>query len=140
MNICVVGVGYVGLVTAACFSEFGIDVTCVDCDAGRIERLGNGVVPIFEPGLEELVRKNLREGRLHFTTDLKEGVERARGLFERMSKAKMKKRRARFVFKRWMEFEEKEGSREDVERVKGVAKEWVERAAERKGGDEEDEE
>ncbi|KAL1584265.1 hypothetical protein WHR41_06721 [Cladosporium halotolerans] len=70
----------------------------------------------------------------------KEGVERARGLFERMSKAKMKKRRARFVFKRWMEFEEKEGSKEDVERVKGVAKEWVERAAERKGGDEEDEE
>jgi UDPglucose 6-dehydrogenase len=81
MNICVVGVGYVGLVTAACFSEFGIDVTCVDCDAGRIERLQNGAVPIFEPGLEEVVRKNLREGRLHFTTDLKQGVEHALVIF-----------------------------------------------------------
>jgi UDPglucose 6-dehydrogenase len=81
MNICVVGVGYVGLVTAGCFSEFGIDVTCVDCDAAKIERLQGGVVPIFEPGLEELVRKNLREGRLRFTTDLKEGVEHALVIF-----------------------------------------------------------
>jgi UDPglucose 6-dehydrogenase len=81
MNICVVGVGYVGLVTAACFAEFGIDVTCVDCDAGKIDQLQNGVVPIFEPGLEELVRKNLREGRLHFTTDLKGGVDHALAIF-----------------------------------------------------------
>jgi UDPglucose 6-dehydrogenase len=81
MNICVVGVGYVGLVTAACFSEFGIDVTCVDCDAAKIARLEAGEVPIFEPGLEELVRKNLREGRLRFTTSLKEGVEHALVIF-----------------------------------------------------------
>jgi UDPglucose 6-dehydrogenase len=77
MNICVVGVGYVGLVTAACFSEFGIDVTCVDCDLAKIDRLQAGEVPIYEPGLEELVRKNLREGRLRFTPDLREGVEHA---------------------------------------------------------------
>jgi UDPglucose 6-dehydrogenase len=81
MNICVVGVGYVGLVTAACFSEFGIDVTCVDIDAGKIGQLQAGHVPIYEPGLEELVRKNLREGRLRFTTDLTEGVEHALVVF-----------------------------------------------------------
>ena len=81
MNICVVGVGYVGLVTAACFSEFGIDVTCVDCDASKIKRLQTGEVPIYEPGLEELVKKNLREGRLRFTTNLKEGVEHALVVF-----------------------------------------------------------
>ncbi len=81
MNICVVGVGYVGLVTAACFSEFGIDVTCVDCDAAKISRLQTGEVPIYEPGLEELVKKNLRESRLHFTTNLKEGVEKALVVF-----------------------------------------------------------
>ena len=81
MNICVVGVGYVGLVTAACFSEFGIDVTCVDCDAAKIARLQAGEVPIYEPGLEELVKKNLREGRLRFTTNLKDGVEHALVVF-----------------------------------------------------------
>jgi len=81
MNICVVGVGYVGLVTAACFSEFGVDVTCVDCDIAKIGQLQTGLVPIFEPGLEELVRKNLREGRLRFTASLKEGVEHALVVF-----------------------------------------------------------
>lgn len=81
MNICVVGVGYVGLVTAACFAEFGIDVTCVDCDTAKIDRLQNGVVPIFEPGLGELVKKNLGEGRLRFTADLTEGVEPALVIF-----------------------------------------------------------
>ncbi len=81
MNICVVGVGYVGLVTAACFSEFGIDVTCVDIDAAKIAQLQTGLVPIYEPGLEELVKKNLREGRLRFTTDLTEGVEHALVVF-----------------------------------------------------------
>jgi UDPglucose 6-dehydrogenase len=81
MNVSVVGVGYVGLVTAACFAEFGIDVTCVDCDAAKIGRLQAGEVPIYEPGLEELVRKNLREGRLRFTASLKEGVEHALVVF-----------------------------------------------------------
>ncbi len=81
MNICVVGAGYVGLVTGACFAEFGIDVTCVDADSARIARLQTGEVPIYEPGLEELVRKNLREGRLRFTTQLGEAVQRALVVF-----------------------------------------------------------
>jgi rRNA biogenesis protein RRP5 len=68
-----------------------------------------------------------------------EAVEKTRTLFDRMCKAKMKKRRAKFVFKRWMEFEEKEGEKKDVDRVQGIAKEWVERA-QAKGGDEDDEE
>lgn len=74
MNICVVGVGYVGLVTGACFAEFGLHVTCVDKDAERIAALKAGKIPFYEPGVEELVQKNSREGRLHFTTDLRAGV------------------------------------------------------------------
>jgi UDPglucose 6-dehydrogenase len=75
MNICVVGGGYVGLVTAACFAEFGVDVICVEADVEKVAQLQAGRVPIFEPGLEELVSKNLREGRLRFTTQLKPSVE-----------------------------------------------------------------
>jgi UDPglucose 6-dehydrogenase len=75
VNICVIGVGYVGLVTGACFAEFGLNVTCVDKDAERINGLKAGKVPFFEPGLKELVRKNSREGRLTFTTDLRAGVQ-----------------------------------------------------------------
>jgi UDPglucose 6-dehydrogenase len=77
MNICVVGVGYVGLVTGACFSEFGLRVTCVDKDASKIAMLREGRVPIYEPGLAELVGKNITEGRLSFTTDIKESVRNA---------------------------------------------------------------
>jgi len=77
MNICVVGVGYVGLVTGACFSEFGLRVTCVDKDASKIAMLSQGRVPIYEPGLGELVGKNMNEGRLSFTTDIKESVRNA---------------------------------------------------------------
>lgn len=70
LKITTIGAGYVGLVTGVCFSDFGYDVTCVDKHAGKIEQLNAGEMPIFEDGLEALVRRNTREGRLHFTTDL----------------------------------------------------------------------
>jgi UDPglucose 6-dehydrogenase len=81
MRICVIGTGYVGLVTGACFAEFGVDVTCVDKDAGKIEQLRAGKIPIHEPGLEELVVKNVREERLHFTTDTATAMEQALVVF-----------------------------------------------------------
>jgi UDPglucose 6-dehydrogenase len=81
MNIAVVGTGYVGLVTGACFAEFGIGVTCADKDEAKIARLQDGDIPIFEPGLEEIVRRNTRNGRLRFTTDTREAVERALVIF-----------------------------------------------------------
>jgi UDPglucose 6-dehydrogenase len=75
MNITIFGSGYVGLVTAACFSDVGNDVLCVDVDTAKVERLRRGEVPIYEPGLTELVHKNAAEGRLRFTTSAKEGVD-----------------------------------------------------------------
>ncbi|HEX8141999.1 MAG TPA: UDP-glucose/GDP-mannose dehydrogenase family protein [Pyrinomonadaceae bacterium] len=81
MHIAVIGSGYVGLVTGACFAEFGVDVTCVDVDAEKIARLSEGQIPIYEPGLGQLVAKNLQAGRLHFTTDIKSAVEQALVIF-----------------------------------------------------------
>jgi UDPglucose 6-dehydrogenase len=74
LNVCVIGSGYVGLVTGACFAEFGVQVVCADKDADKVEMLRQGEMPIYEPGLEDLVARNVREGRLSFTTDTAEAV------------------------------------------------------------------
>ncbi len=81
MRIAMIGTGYVGLVSGACFSEFGVDVICVDKDASKIDRLNGGEVPIFEPGLEILVSTNANAGRLQFTTDLAAAVRDAEAVF-----------------------------------------------------------
>ena len=81
MRIAMIGTGYVGLVSGACFSDFGHDVVCVDKDESKIEALRQGVMPIFEPGLDRLVERNVRGGRLSFTTDLAAGVADADAVF-----------------------------------------------------------
>ncbi len=81
MNICVIGTGYVGLVTGTIFAELGNDVVCVDNVAGKIELLNRNVMPIYEPGLEELVERNRHEGRLTFSTDLRPAVEKSEIIF-----------------------------------------------------------
>jgi UDPglucose 6-dehydrogenase len=81
MRICIIGTGYVGLVTGTCFAEVGHQVMCVDCDAEKIKLLNAGGIPIYEPGLEQLVAKNRGEGRLSFTTSTKEGVDKSEIIF-----------------------------------------------------------
>ena len=81
MKLAVIGTGYVGLVSGACFSEFGFDVTCIDKDAGKIDSIRSGVMPIYEPGLEDLVARNVAAGRLHFTTELGPAVADADAVF-----------------------------------------------------------
>ena len=81
MKIAIVGTGYVGLVSGTCFSEMGVDVTCVDVDRKKIDKLRQGIIPIYEPGLEELVSKNVNAGRLHFTTDLREILDEVEVVF-----------------------------------------------------------
>src|SRR5206468_7999458 len=81
MNIGVIGTGYVGLVTGACFAEFGLQVICADIDAEKIAELERGEIPIYEPGLEELVERNVKQGRLAFTTKTSDAVESSLVLF-----------------------------------------------------------
>lgn len=81
MKITVVGTGYVGLVTGTCFAETGNDVTCVDIDANKVKKLSSGQITIYEPGLEKLFERNLKEERLHFTTDLEAGIREAAVIF-----------------------------------------------------------
>lgn len=81
MKIAIVGTGYVGLVSGACFAEMGIDVTCVDIDENKIKGLLGGIVPIYEPGLDELVKRNAAEGRLHFTTSLADCIDGVAAVF-----------------------------------------------------------
>ncbi|MBI5193285.1 MAG: UDP-glucose/GDP-mannose dehydrogenase family protein [Nitrospirae bacterium] len=81
MNISVVGSGYVGLVTGACFAEFGVIVTCVDMDQNKVDLLNKGIAPFFEPGLEELMRKNMNEGRLRFSNNTAEAVRNSEVIF-----------------------------------------------------------
>ncbi len=80
-NICVIGTGYVGLVTGTCFADLGNQVTCVDIIPEKIEGLKQGILPIYEPGLEELVERNVRAGRLHFTTSYREGLDNSEYIF-----------------------------------------------------------
>ena len=81
MRISVIGTGYVGLVAGTCLADSGNDVVCVDIDAGKIARLNAGEVPIYEPGLEELIRRNVRDERLSFSTDLPAAVARSQVVF-----------------------------------------------------------
>jgi len=81
MKICIIGTGYVGLVTGTCFSDFGLEVTCVDKDSEKIKGLNSGKVPIYEPNLESLIKKNVAAGRLDFTTDIEKAVKQSKVIF-----------------------------------------------------------
>jgi UDPglucose 6-dehydrogenase len=81
MKISIVGTGYVGLVSGTCFAETGLDVTCVDIDTAKIEKLNNGIIPIYEPGLKEMLDRNVKKDRLHFTTSLKNSLVDTESVF-----------------------------------------------------------
>ena len=81
MNISIIGTGYVGLVSGACFSEFGFNVTCIDKDKNKIDSLNDGIIPIYEPSLENLVKKNVEAKRLYFSTNLSENFKNSDAIF-----------------------------------------------------------
>ena len=81
MKLSIIGTGYVGLVTGTCFAETGVNVACVDVDAEKVKQLKNGSIPIYEPGLEVMIKRNSEKSRLHFTTEIKEGIEGAEAIF-----------------------------------------------------------
>ena len=81
MKICVIGSGYVGLVSGACFAELGNNVACVDSNLKKISNLKNGVIPIYEPGLEELITRNIKQKRLLFTTNISASIKKADLIF-----------------------------------------------------------
>ncbi len=81
MNLAIVGTGYVGLVSGTCFADMGVNVTCIDINERKIEELRRGVIPIYEPGLEEMVLRNVQAGRLRFGTDLSQGIDLGGAVF-----------------------------------------------------------
>ena len=81
MKIAIIGTGYVGLVSGACFAEMGVEVTCVDIDKAKISKLEQGIIPIYEPGLEEMVKRNFVEGRLRFPTALRTCIDDVEAVF-----------------------------------------------------------
>ena len=89
MRVAMIGTGYVGLVSGACFSEFGVDVVCVDKDVSKIANLEAGKMPIYEPGLDTLIERNLEAGRLAFTTDFDTAVKKADVVFIKRRRTKI---------------------------------------------------
>ena len=81
MKVCVIGTGYVGLVVGTCLAEMGNDVICVDNNEEKLSQLRKGIIPIYEPGLEDLIKVNVSENRLNFTSDIKEAVEKSLACF-----------------------------------------------------------